>query len=509
MKKYLIALLLLSVVSCKKDLLDKAPYGVQTDDSYFKTSADLDKTLIAAYSTLQGPPFYSYTVAQFVIGDMGSDDAVDASFDPAMTELSVNQQKSTNAHIKTYWSQSYNGIAMSNLVIDKQSVVSGNAEDIKKIAAQAKFLRAFYYYHLVIYFGDVPMPLTYLDPARVDLARTPKAQVLAQIQKDLTEAAAVLPTKSAWGSANDGRATSGAALSLLGKAYMFDKKFPEAAAAFKKVIDESSYSLLTDYGAIFRKTGDYNNAESIFDIKHKANVPGGNPGFSAEGTSFFIYQWPYDAGGYNVMEGTQDLVTEFEKGDPRAIYTLIFAGDVFLRAGSSNYKVAPNRKNRKSFIPHPERTANSPNDEAKSLHVVRYAEILLLYAEALNENGKPAEALIWLNKVRERARNTPSNDPQRVSTTFDLSYTGTLLPDVTTTDKTALQKAIWHEQRVELAMEEHRREYLVRTNQYKVRMETAKSQIGVANITADDLLLPIPASEVDLSNGVITQNKGY
>ena len=126
-----------------------------------------------------------------------------------------------------------------------------------------------------------------------------------------------------------------------------------------------------------RKTGDYNNAESIFDIKHKTNVPGGLAGFTAEGTSIYIYQWPYDANGYGVNQGTDDLLQEFEKGDPRAIYTLVFRGDVF-RGGSSNYTVNTNdRANRKAFIPQPERTGNSLNDEAKSLHVLRYAEIFL------------------------------------------------------------------------------------------------------------------------------------
>src|SRR6185295_14543312 len=111
-----------------------------------------------------------------------------------------------------------------------QTVVTGDAATIKNIVNQAKFLRAFGYYELVKYFGDIPMPLTYLDPAKVNLTRTPKAQVLAQIEKDLADASA-LPTKTLWGAANDGKATSGAANSLLGKVYTLEKKYPEAEAA--------------------------------------------------------------------------------------------------------------------------------------------------------------------------------------------------------------------------------------------------------------------------------------
>ncbi|MEP7111101.1 MAG: RagB/SusD family nutrient uptake outer membrane protein, partial [Ferruginibacter sp.] len=197
-------------------------------------------------------------------------------------------------------------------------------------------------------------------------------------------------------------------------------------------------------------------------------------------------------------------------GDPRAIYSITFKGDVFPNGAStytvSNPNSASGRANRKFFIVPAERTSPTIFDEAKSNHIIRYAEVVLLYAEALNENGKATEALTWLNKVRQRARTSPSNDPQRVSTTHDLSYTGQLLPDVTTTDQTTLRNAIWHEQRVELAMEGHRREYLVRTGRLSQRMAIAKS-IG----TFDDkyTLLPIPLSDIDLSNGQITQNSGY
>jgi tetratricopeptide (TPR) repeat protein len=512
--KAVMAVIILSTVSCKKDLLDKPPFGVQTDVSYFKTAADLNKTLTAAYSYLQQPVFPPGELAIWAIGDVGSDDAFKgggpSSNQPGIYDLSLGQQKATNNIISIYWSSLYSIIATCNLVIDKQSVVSGDANEIKKIVNQAKFLRAYAYYELVKNFGDVPMPLTYLDPAKVDLPRTPKAEVWAQIEKDLTDASA-LPTKSQWGTANDGRATSGAALALLGKAYMFQKKYAEAEVTLKKVIDEGTYSLLPDYGAIFRKaSGDNNNPESIFDIKHKTNV-GTFPG---EGTFNYVFQMPSDAaiGGFGFNEPSDDLVNEFEKGDPRAIYTISFRGDVYPN-GTSTYTVsnavvsASGRANRKFFIVPSERSAAINFDEAKSNHIIRYAEVLLLYAEALNENGKATEALTWLNKVRARARTTPANDPQRISTTYDLSYTGTLLPDVTTTDKTALRNAIWHEQRVELAMEGHRREYLVRTGRLTQRMAAAKS-ISVLDENKY-ALLPIPQSEIDLSNGLIKQNEGY
>lgn len=511
--KVALAAFVLSTVSCKKDLLDQPPSGVQTDVSYFRTADDLNKTLTAAYNYLQQPVFPPYETARWAIGDVGSDDALKgagASTFPiaGIFEFSLNQQTAANNLIKTYWSDIYNMIAACNLVLDKQTVVTGDATTIKNIANQASFLRAFGYYELAKYFGDVPMPLAYLEPGKVNLARTPKAQVWAQIEKDLTDASA-LPTKTQWGAANDGRATSGAANALLGKVYMLEKKYPEAEAALKKVIDEGTYSLLPDYGAIFRKTGDNDNAESIFDIKHKAN----SGAFPGEGSFNYAFQQPTEApiGGFGQNEPTQDLQNEFEKGDPRAIYTILFKGDV-MPNGSTNYTVgnlgtAGGRANRKFYIPPSEKVAFAGSiDEAKSNHIIRYAEVLLLYAEALNENGKSNEAIMWLNKVRQRARTTPANDPQRISTVYDLSYTGTLLPDVTITDQTGLRSAIWHEQRVELAMEGLRREYLTRTGRLAQRMAAAK---GIGIFDEKLTLLPIPQSDIDLSNGQLKQNDGY
>ncbi len=506
------AIALLSTSSCKEDLLDKAPYGVQTDDSFFKTADDLNKTLTAGYSYLNTSGFPPAEAALWAIGDIGSDDANKgggaSTNQPGIYELSLGQQKSTNSMIALYWSNLYAMIAACNLVIDKQSVVTGDANEIKKMANQAKFLRAYAYYGLVTNFGEVPMPLTYLDPAKVTLSKSPRTDVWAQIEKDLTDAAA-LPTKSGWGTANEGRATSGAALSLLGKAYMFQKKYTQAETTFKKVIDEGSYALVPDYGAIFRKaSGDNNSPESIFDIKHKTNT-GNIPG---EGSFIFYFLMPSDVaiGGTGYNEATDDLVKEFEKGDPRAIYSISFRGDVYPSGASTytqnNTASVSGRSNRKYFVVPAEKTSPILFDEAKSNHRIRYAEVVLLYAEALNENGKAAESLKWLNMVRQRARTTPAKDPQRISTTYDLTYTGTVLPDVTTTDQAGLRTAIWHEQRVELALEGHRREYLVRTGRLGQRMATAKN-LPVLDSQFD--VLPIPQSEIDLSNNKITQNAGY
>jgi len=204
-------------------------------------------------------------------------------------------------------------------------------------------------------------------------------------------------------------------------------------------------------------------------------------------------------------------VDEFEEGDPRTIYTVLFKGDT-LPTATSDIWVVQNKdsnsgyQNRKALIPLIDKAGQNIFDLARNVKHLRYAEVLLLYAEALNETGRSAEALPFINMVRERARLTPTKDPERIGTIYDLSYTGELLPDVTTTVQSELRNAIHHEQRVELAEEGHRREYLLRTGRFLNRMNEAKN----LNLTDDKwLVLPIPHDDIVKSEGVLKQHPGY
>jgi hypothetical protein len=215
--------------------------------------------------------------------------------------------------------------------------------------------------------------------------------------------------------------------------------------------------------------------------------------------------------GWGFDTPTQDLLDEFEPGDPRIIYTFNFIGDVF-PSPEGEYVVANDFSKtgytcRKAWIPYSERTDNFFL-QTFNWRYCRYAEVLLFCAEALNETGYPDQALIYLNMIRERARNTPTTDPQRIFCAWDLGHTGELLPDVTTSDQAMLREAIYHEQRVELGMEGHRRWILLRTGQFKDAMEGAKGSMG-CSVEDHEWLLPIPQIDIDISNGVIEQNPGY
>lgn len=252
-----------------------------------------------------------------------------------------------------------------------------------------------------------------------------------------------------------------------------------------EVVNSKEYNLLADYGKIFLPEGE-NSSESVFEIQAtalEASFAGATPWNMVQG----VRGSPNLGWGFNLP--SDDLIRAFEPGDPRRDATILYVGEI-LPDGSAvvedNPSIENERYNQKAWAPaHPGLQDNGPSN----IRVLRYADVLLIAAEALNENGKPQEALIQLNAVRKRARGTRT----------------TVLPDVTTTDKTALRERIWRERRVELAMEQQRWFDLVRTGQAATRMQA----LGKNFITGKHELFPIPQTEIDLSNGLITQNPMY
>lgn len=500
----------LLTVACSEDFLEQTPTSAITEITYFKNVPELETGLFACYGVLGS--FRGFEQDHWVNGDIGSDDAEKGAPDldqSTILEICFSRQTALNDWIFNLWINCYSIIARCNEVIDKSSGTQGNAADIEKIVDQAKFLRALCYYHLVIAFGDVPLVNKFLGPSELNLKRAPAAEIWAQIESDLVEAAN-LPNRSEWNTpANQsGRITSGAVYGLLGKVYLTQKKYDLANAVFSKVVKSGQYSLVSDFGLIFRKAGE-NCEESVLEIQHKSNMSGGTLGTYSGPMRLprdFTNGWGYDC-------PTADLLKEFEAGDPRVIYTFIFKGDVFPIDGVKTYTVenkdSPTGYNsRKAWIPFSERAGLSWQQFDINYRYMRYSEVLLLYAESLNEVNKQDSARMLVNKVRERARKTPATDPQRISCSFNLSRPTDLLPDVTTSNQAELRQAIWHEQRVELAIEGHRRWALLRTDRFKIRMEAAKGSKG-CTVEPHELLYPIPQNEINVSNNALTQNPGY
>jgi starch-binding outer membrane protein, SusD/RagB family len=492
-------------ISCSKDFLDQKPTSSITDLTYYKNPAQLETVLISSYAAMR----WWFDVSLWAIGDVGSDDADCGSLttdQPDLYNISYSRQNASNGWIQGFWQTSYLVIARCNAVIDRSTSTKGDQAEIEKIVNQAKFLRALCYYQLVALYGEVPLVNKFLYPDQLNLKRAAVADIWAQIEADLKDATN-LPTVSEWN--ESGRVTSGAAYSMLGKVYLTERKYAEANAAFSKVVRSNEYQLVPDYGYIFRHEGE-NCQESVFEIQNKNGIEGGGN----MGTYNVIFRLPRDPGeGWGFDCPSADLLNEYEKGDPRIIYTFMFPGDVFPTINGETYTVvnelSPTGYNdRKAWIPWSERTGVQWYDWDMNVRYMRYAEVLLLYAESLNEVNKADSACMLVNMVRARARSTPASDPQRISCAHPLSYTGTLLPDITTTNQAQLRQAIWHEQRVELAIEGNRRYTLLRTGQFKQRMEESKSYAGVT-VEPFELLFPIPHTEIELSNYVLTQNPGY
>ncbi|MEN8229454.1 MAG: RagB/SusD family nutrient uptake outer membrane protein [Bacteroidota bacterium] len=502
-------IILLGMGSCSEDFLVNPPAGAFSEENYIQNVAELESLLFSCYAVINAYShdwpyvFINMGVNLFVHGNVGSDDSEKGSFPTDgldMQDISLSMQKQDNDWAAIMWIINYDLIGKCNLVLDHTMKISGDPEKIESIADQAKFLRALGYYNLVTLYGDVPLITHWTSPSELDLERAPADSVWTQVIQDLKDAAN-LPAKS---QTEIGRITHGAVHALLGKTYMWQKEWNLALEAYQSIIESGEYSLMDDFGEIHRIR---NCDESILEFQQASHVEGGHM-FSVLG-SFRLPRELRDGWGFDTP--TQDLVEEFEAGDPRLLYTVNFVGDTFPAPEGfyvvENQLSATTYSSRKAWIPFDELPGDG-RPPAYNWRYCRYAEVLLFCAEALNEAGRQAEAQTYLNLVRKRARNTSKRDPQRISSVWDSTYTGELLPNITTSDQVELREAIWHEQRVELAQEGHRRWVLLRTGQFKERMEAAKGALG-CSVEDHEWLYPIHPDETEVSNGKIIQNPGY
>jgi hypothetical protein len=510
MKKNIITIIsifiLTMMVSCE-DYLDRPPYGVLTEDIFYKTPEQLLQGLTDAYNYMGASEFET---PLFTMGNIMTDDSEkgggDINDQAAMYELSRFRAVSSNDICLQLWSICYKGIFNCNIVIENSSAIADiNPELVNRITAEAKFLRGFYYFHLASSFGGVPLVLTPLAPNELQAVRSTFDETWDQIEKDFSEAASVLPQKNEYALADLGRATSGAANTMLAKAYLMRQKYTLAETSLKNVVTSNQYSLIDDFGKIFTKEFE-NGVESVFEIQHKnTNSSGGS-----EGTGLNRFCWSRKNGGWGFDCPTEDLKKEFGTGDPRLIYSLTFTGDIFTGGDViDNSESLTGYHNRKVYLAPVERD-NPIQDQGYNIRYIRYADVLLLYAEVLNENNKQQESLDYLNMVRDRARNSNPVDPRRIHQVISINVD---LPTIITTDKNELRNLIWDERRVELALEYHRRFDLIRQERFGDVMRTYAStyQNDKGSLFNDNYhnLCPIPIEEIDRSNSMILQNPGY
>ncbi|MCD8042682.1 MAG: RagB/SusD family nutrient uptake outer membrane protein [Tannerellaceae bacterium] len=511
------------------DFLDQPQKGVMTEDIYYNTPDAGLKAVVKCYLALND--FYGYEAPRAELGNMATDDSEkggsDAGDRPFAADISFGRPLSSNTSLANYWEVLYTkGIANCNICLEDipvQAIIDANGypvtEEVKaRYLAEVKFLRAFYYFELVKIFGGVPIvdrTLTVNDANK--LARATENETFLFIMKDLDEAAAEihLPTISALPATELGRVTQEAVWSMQARVYLYFAKddnslYAKARDAAKKVIDSPSCTLAPQFQLLYQKDN-YKLAESIFP-----NIRGDNPTANIYGSFIPLFCSPRGpSGAWGFDQPTQNLVDEFEEGDPRLLFTVLVPGDKFPKSSGTeelNFSSYPSTgyHSRKAYLVE-SRRGPGWGDDAWSFHIIRYADVLLMYAEALLQSGgDKQEVANRINEVRERANNSRQEDAEAISR--GITIPNVPLKPVTVSDD--LFEAIKHERRVELAMEYNRLYDLKRWNIYIETMNAFSSLPysngrGAAFQKGVNELFPIPQVEIDRSQGSIKQNPGY
>ncbi len=490
--KPLVILLFLSffLLGCE-DFLQKDPQGELTQESFPVTAEDALLATNASYTTLRN---WYYNSGGYPILDIMSDDAAKGS-NPNDQLATVGpydnfQHTSTQDGLDRWWTTVYEGIKRANVVIVKVSEISMDTILRNRYVAEARFLRGLYYFDMVRAWGGVPKVATLTPPLK--LVRSPEQEIYSLIESDLLYAINHLEEKSDLDAADIGRVTRGAAKALLAKVYLFQMDFVNSEKYLLEVIESEQYGLEPVFADANGVNGE-NGPESIFEVgalQVDGTENGGNQYANTQG----VRGTPNRGWGFN--RPSLDLRYSFEPGDPRLKGTIIDLGDtidgvVIMGDGSTPDETRDGTGtlieiecyNRKVWIP----GTNTITQWGHNRRILRYADVLLMAAEVLNENDKPSQALIYLNEVRERAR----------------EGNNTILPDITTTDKDELRDLILQERRNELALEGHRFWDLVRTGK-------AVEILGeMGYVSGKHELLPIPQTEIDISQGSLIQNLNW
>jgi len=491
--------LLSFLASCKK-WVDYDPHDdfKITDLDYLKSETDYRTMAVSVYTPIQ------WLNQAVPVGDIASDNAVSGG-ENSSDVLSLQQiddytHTPVNSTLLDLWQSAYEGVNRANYMTQYKNVNKAgetvNFTGKDALYGEIYFLRAYYYFHLVRFFGDVPLfadkRLT-LSESKT-LKRSAKADVYKQIELDLTNAIAVLPITNI----EKGRVTKYAAQALLGKVLLYQNKFDAAAAMLENVVN-GPFSLVPDFAGMFLASGE-NGVESIFEIQYSNTSPYYNwAGYNKGQGNYAVQQcgirglsgsaaMPY-AAGWSTNLPTTNLASAYAAGDIRKDATCLNI-EAYKAANPSfgiSYQVAPYKNTglyNQKYLPRKGETSGQVElNYLNNFRIIRYADVLLMAAEANNRatTSNDTKAQLYLNKVRRRA--FAVNDASK---------------DITATGAT-LKQAIWDERRLELAMEGDRFFDLVRTGQAATKIT------GFA--TGKHEVFPIPQAEINISG--LTQNPGY
>ncbi len=481
----LFALIVLLLNSCSEEFLNEdPPYSIDSEN-YFNSEDDYYNALIGAYDMLQS------TYVNVMLGEIASDNTLCGG--ESATDVIGFQQiddmihTPVNNNLRDIWNWMFSGVNRANYILEFQDKTDFDGKEI--ILAEAKFLRAYYNFELVKWFGGIPIKVDkrFQLGDELTIPRSSKEEVYALIEQDLIFASNTL----SYTAPQIGRATKGAAQALLGKVYLYQNKFEAAASVLDNLINNGPYNLVQDYNIIFEQNGE-NGIESVFEVQY-TDVEGagfdclqcseGNVAVGFNGIR--NYSGPIFDSGFSFNVPTQEMVDQFEEGDLRkdvaildinawANQTGATYGEGYEHTGYYNRKYIA----RQGDLNTGDANLTNPNN----YRAIRFADVLLMAAEAFNRgNIDDFKAKNYLNRVRERAFGNQDHNIEASGSD--------------------LTNAIYQERRLELVGEGHRFFDLVRTDKATTAIEGF-----VAN---KNEVFPIPIQEIQFSNGNWEQNPGY
>ena len=494
MKKHFnrIAIVLLGLIGLAacEDFLEREPLGRYTTDTY--PTGGLTQYVYGMYSELRtwgvhGFPFVGIVSITSDDADKGSTPA-DA---PTQIELDNFTVVPTNGLVTEFYTGHYTAINKANVVLNEaDSMLAAGfvtQEDFNQSTAEARFIRGYLYFNLVRTFGGVPkVDALVTDQGEFNIPRASAEEIYALIESDLQYAEANLPVS--WDPAFVGRPMKTSAQGMLAKVYAYRKNWAGSLQSAQNVINSGQHDLSVGYNTIFTELGE-NTKESLFEIQNIRNATNnfGSDYARVQGVRG-SGEWDF---GWGFNSPSLELVNAYEPGDPREDATIIFVGETTPYGEVPPLSLPNPRYNQKVYTnPSYRIVANDRQADWVNIRILRYADVVLLAAEAANELGQTDLALQYLEMVRARARGANA----------------AILPAITERDQALLRDHIRHERRIELAMEHERFFDLVRWGIAEEVLHAA----GKTNFTSGkNELMPIPQDEIDKSNGVLTQNPGY
>lgn len=492
MKKYkniissFIVILLMAITfnSCSDDFLDNTKEYNLDSENYFNSEDDYFRALVGAYDLLQA------TYVNVMLGEIASDNTLCGG--ESATDVIGFQQiddmihTPVNSNLRDIWNWMFAGVNRANYILEFQNKIDFDGKNI--IIAEARFLRAYYHFELVKWFGGIPLK----GDARFQLGdeksipRSSVEEVYASIEADLIYAVNNL----SYVSPQVGRANKGSAQALLGKAYLYQNKFPEAANVLEDLINNGPFNLVTDYNTIFEHSGE-NGVESVFEVQY-TDVEGAGFGClqCSEGNvavgfnGIRNYNGPEFDSGFSFNIPVQEVYDAFDADDLRRDVAILDINAWATTTGATFTEGFEHTGfyNRKYIARKGDLNTGDPNlTNPNNYRAIRFADVLLMAAEALNRGGiSDGRALQYVNRVRRRAFG---------DTNHDISSTGA-----------TLTQDIYNERRLELVGEGHRFFDLVRTG----------NGTAISGFTANkNELFPIPIEEIQFANGNWGQNQGY